>query len=141
MLRTASSLPPTGLLTLGSGPARFQARPPACYRASWQLPGPDFHPAGDDELTNEKHGCNYLTAPPPALLGALQILYRLFFRSFPNSSIEHPSTPGAPLLALTLSHASHTSRFEISNGFPEDFSSSTQRLPENLRLIERTNHE
>jgi hypothetical protein len=25
------------------GPARFQTGPPACYRASWQLPGPDFH--------------------------------------------------------------------------------------------------
>src|SRR5512135_688563 len=43
MLRTASSLPPKGLLTLGSGPARFQTTPPACYRASWQLPGPDSH--------------------------------------------------------------------------------------------------
>src|SRR5579863_5639214 len=43
MLRTASSLPLTGLSTLGSGPARFQTEPPACYRASWQLPGPDFH--------------------------------------------------------------------------------------------------
>jgi hypothetical protein len=43
MLRTASSLPLTGLSTLGSGPARFPAEPPACYRASWQLPGPDFH--------------------------------------------------------------------------------------------------
>jgi len=43
MLRTASSLPLTGLLTLGSDPARFQTEPPACYRASWQLPGPDFH--------------------------------------------------------------------------------------------------
>ena len=43
MLRTASSLPHTGLLTLGSDPARFPAGPPACYRASWQLPGPDFH--------------------------------------------------------------------------------------------------
>jgi uncharacterized protein len=30
-------------LTLGSDPARFPAEPPACYRASWQLPGPDFH--------------------------------------------------------------------------------------------------
>jgi len=30
-------------LTLGSGPARFQTEPPACYRASWQLPGPDLH--------------------------------------------------------------------------------------------------
>ena len=35
--------PFTGLLTLGSDPARFPAEPPACYRASWQLPGPDFH--------------------------------------------------------------------------------------------------
>jgi hypothetical protein len=43
MLRTASSLPLTGLLSLGSDPARFQTNPPACYRASWQLPGPDFH--------------------------------------------------------------------------------------------------
>ena len=43
MLRTASSLPLTGLLTLGSDPARFPTEPPACYRASWQLPGPDFH--------------------------------------------------------------------------------------------------
>ena len=43
MLRTASSLPPKGLLTLGSHPARFQTEPPACYRASWQLSGPDSH--------------------------------------------------------------------------------------------------
>ena len=43
MLRTASSLPRKGLLTLGSDPARFQTGPPACYRASWQLPGPDSH--------------------------------------------------------------------------------------------------
>jgi len=43
MLRTASSLPLTGLLMLGSDPARFQTEPPACYRASWQLPGPDSH--------------------------------------------------------------------------------------------------
>jgi len=43
MLRTASSLPLAGLLTLGFDPARFPAEPPACYRASWQLPGPDSH--------------------------------------------------------------------------------------------------
>jgi hypothetical protein len=43
MLRTASSLPLAGLLTLGSDPARFPTEPPACYRASWQLPGPDSH--------------------------------------------------------------------------------------------------
>jgi hypothetical protein len=41
MLRTAWSLPPTGLSTLGFDPAHYQTEPPACYRASWQLPGPD----------------------------------------------------------------------------------------------------
>jgi hypothetical protein len=44
MLRTADLLPPTRLLTLGSDPTRFQTEPPACYRASWQLPGRDSHP-------------------------------------------------------------------------------------------------
>jgi hypothetical protein len=43
MLRTAQSLPLAGLLTLGFDPTRFQTGPPACYRASWQLPGPDSH--------------------------------------------------------------------------------------------------
>ena len=38
-----SVAPPKGLLTLGFDPARFQTWPPACYRASWQLPGPDSH--------------------------------------------------------------------------------------------------
>ena len=46
-----------------------------------------------------------------------QILYRLFFRSDPNSAIDCPSTPGASFLAFTFSHASQTARFEISNGF------------------------
>jgi hypothetical protein len=31
-------------LTLGFDPTRFQTGPPACYRASWQLPGRDSHP-------------------------------------------------------------------------------------------------
>ena len=43
MLRTAQSLPLEGLSTLGFDPTRFPAEPPACYRASWQLPGPDSH--------------------------------------------------------------------------------------------------
>jgi hypothetical protein len=42
-LRTAQLLPLKGLSTLASGLAHFQARPPACYRAPWRLPGPDFH--------------------------------------------------------------------------------------------------
>src|SRR3954462_8164615 len=43
MLRTVQSLPRAGPLTLGFAPVRFQTEPPVCYRASWQLPGPDFH--------------------------------------------------------------------------------------------------
>ena len=43
MLRTAQLLPLKGLLTLGFDPTRFQIEPPVCYRASWQLPGPDSH--------------------------------------------------------------------------------------------------
>ena len=43
MLQTAQLLPLKGLLTLGFDPIRFQIEPPACYRASWQLPGPDSH--------------------------------------------------------------------------------------------------
>jgi len=42
-LRTAQLLPLTGLSTPGSSPARFQTELPACYRAPWRLPGPDFH--------------------------------------------------------------------------------------------------
>src|SRR2546429_1697364 len=68
-----------------------------------------------------------------------QILYRLFFRSFSNPSTVHPSAPGAPLLAFTLSYASHTARLEIANGFPAGLGSSTRFLP--LRLTERMNHE
>src|SRR5215469_6245877 len=46
--------PFTGLLTLGSGPARFQTRPPACYRASWQLPGPDSHRQATTSLRTKR---------------------------------------------------------------------------------------
>ena len=55
MLRTAPSLPHTGLLTLGSDPARFQTEPPACYRASWQLPGPDFHRQATTSLRTRRN--------------------------------------------------------------------------------------
>src|SRR5688572_18030248 len=52
--------------------------------------------------------------------------------------MEHPSTPDAPLFALTFSHACQTSAFEISNGLPDDFSSLTRLLPGSApRLIER----
>jgi hypothetical protein len=73
MLRTASSLPLAGLLTLGSGPARFPAEPPACYRASWQLPGPDFHRQATTSLRTRRSTMAYVTVSPPALLGARTI--------------------------------------------------------------------
>src|SRR5215472_16581332 len=76
MLRTASSLPPKGLSTLGSGPARFQTRPPACYRASWQLPGPDFHRQATTSLRTRRHTMAYVTASPPVPLGARKRLTR-----------------------------------------------------------------
>ena len=37
-------------MTLGFDPARFQTEPPACYRASWQLPGRDSHPLATTSL-------------------------------------------------------------------------------------------
>src|SRR5256884_8609890 len=75
MLRTASSLPLTGLLTLGSDAGRFPPAPPACYRASWQLPGPDFHRQATTSLRTARFRC-YVTASPPALLGARNIEVR-----------------------------------------------------------------
>ena len=77
MLRTASSLPLTGLLTLGSDPARFQTEPPACYRASWQLPGPDFHRQATTSLRTARTTMAYVTVSPPALLGARENLIQL----------------------------------------------------------------
>jgi len=50
MLQTAWLLPPKGLLTLGFDPTRFQTEPPACYRASWQLPERDSHPLATTSL-------------------------------------------------------------------------------------------
>jgi len=43
MLRTAQLLLPEELSTLGFDAERFPPTPPACYRASWQLPGRDLH--------------------------------------------------------------------------------------------------
>ncbi len=59
MLRTASSLPLAGLLTLGLDLTRFQMKPPACYRATWQLPEPDSHrqatTSTNSEITPLRH--------------------------------------------------------------------------------------
>jgi hypothetical protein len=43
MLRAGQLLPPKGLSTLRFDAGRFPPTPAACYRASWQLPGPDSH--------------------------------------------------------------------------------------------------
>jgi hypothetical protein len=62
--------PKNGLLTLGSDPARFPAEPPACYRASWQLPGPDSHRQATTSLRTRRTTILYVTWSPPVLLGA-----------------------------------------------------------------------
>ena len=64
MLQTAQLLPPPWLSTLGFDPARFQTEPPACYRASWQLPGPDSH---RQATTSFPSGHDRWTSPPNAL--------------------------------------------------------------------------
>jgi hypothetical protein len=46
--------PRLGRSTLGFDPARFQTKPPACYRAPWRLPGPDFHRQATTSLRNER---------------------------------------------------------------------------------------
>ena len=58
MLRTASSLPLAGLLTLGSGPARFPGRAASLLPGLLAATRTGLPPAGDDELTNSKihHG-------------------------------------------------------------------------------------
>ena len=50
MLRAGQLLPPKGLSTLRFSTGRFPPAPAACYRASWQLPGPDFHRLADTSL-------------------------------------------------------------------------------------------
>jgi hypothetical protein len=57
-----SVAPPEGLSTLGFDPARFQTEPPACYRASWQLPGRDSHPLATTSLCSDQVN---VIAPPP----------------------------------------------------------------------------
>ena len=49
-----SVAPPQGLSTLGFDAGRFPPTPPACYRASWQLPGPDSHRQATTSLSNSR---------------------------------------------------------------------------------------
>ena len=50
MLRAGRSLPAKGLSTLRFNAGRFPPTLAACYRASWQLPRPDFHRLADTSL-------------------------------------------------------------------------------------------
>ncbi len=67
------------------------------------------------------------------------------YRGYPSDRTRIPardclSTPGAPLFALTLFHASHTSCFGITNGFSCDPDLLTCLLPgHTARLLMRTN--
>jgi hypothetical protein len=50
-----SVAPPEGLLKLGFDARRFPLTPPACYRASWQLPGPDLRRQATTSLSLSGH--------------------------------------------------------------------------------------
>jgi hypothetical protein len=65
-LGNAQSLPLEGHLTLGFDAGRFPPTPPACYRASWQLPGPDSHRQATTSLSTADH----LSTVTSCLLGA-----------------------------------------------------------------------
>ena len=64
-------------MTLGFDTGRFPPMPPACYRASWQLPGPDLH---RQATTSLRLTINHLHDQPPGLLDAQwnKIQHRLF---------------------------------------------------------------
>ena len=74
MLRTARSHTPEGCLTLRFDPARFPAKPAACYRASWQLPGPDSHRQATTSLSLKSRS---IYSSPSNSLGALPWLVEL----------------------------------------------------------------
>jgi hypothetical protein len=69
MLRAGQSLPPKGLSTLRFDAGRFPPTPAACYRASWQLPGPDSHRLADTSLrvdylnATTSKGCHHVAHP------------------------------------------------------------------------------
>ena len=71
MLRPGQLLPPKGPLTLGFDAGRFPPTPPVCYRASWQLPGPDLHRLASTSL-HVGHVISITSfplSPVPTLLG------------------------------------------------------------------------
>jgi hypothetical protein len=65
--------PPCRPSTLGFGSARFRAEPPACYPASWQLPGPDFRRQATTSLRTQRSTMALRHGVTSALLGARTI--------------------------------------------------------------------
>ncbi|PJE93867.1 hypothetical protein CUT44_32265 [Streptomyces carminius] len=53
-------------MTLGFDAGRFPPTPPACYRASWQLPGPDFHRQATTSLRTARTPLRHGVTPCPA---------------------------------------------------------------------------
>src|SRR5579859_5796654 len=104
MLRTASSLPLTGPLTPGSGPARFRpdrqpaTGPPGSY--------PDRTSTGKRRRAyeHEQTPWHYVTVSPPALLGAQIPGIDLHCRA-PACSLLAPGRGGSPVAASVGSKA------------------------------------
>ena len=103
MLRTVRSLPLTGLSTLGFGTRRFPLMPPACYRASWQLPGPDFHRQATASL---RPAINHSTRSTSSLLDAQwdKIEHRLFGFISKNWRARPLTSQASAILACDFLH-------------------------------------
>jgi hypothetical protein len=92
MLRTVRLLPPTGHSTLGFDAGRFPPTPPACYRASWQLPGPDFHRQATASL---RLMINPYIRSTSSLLGAQNNTYSVLRRIVSTVNKSHATIPSA----------------------------------------------
>ena len=88
MLRTAQSLPLHRAFDAGLRPGPFPDRAASLLPGLLAATRTGLTPAGDDELANTTISYPYFIASPPVLLDALQILYRLSFRSASNSSMD-----------------------------------------------------
>src|ERR1022692_490888 len=57
----------------------FQAKSPACYRVSWQMPGPAPYRQATTRVASTKVTVDYATVPPPIPLGG---------RSHPGTAVR-----------------------------------------------------
>jgi hypothetical protein len=69
MLRAGQLLPPKGLSKLGFDAGRVLPTPPAGYRATWQLPGPDSHRLADTSFRVGHLNSITSSSRVPTLLG------------------------------------------------------------------------